>query len=183
MSVRQQLWTMLMTHREKSLTGHIVNDPNGTMSLLRAAFERMFEVHEDRDPPLGTEDNPIIIPQSLYDLAKAEGCIMRGYAVARKIPSHGEVMKSTRKMPTNEEHRAEIKRRFAAGEPLGASHVPEIKPGVFAIGSLNGYASYGPSSCPRTEKLKYVDAKQRSCPDDRCMPGHNGKCTACAGDN
>ena len=220
-----------MTHREKSLTGHIVNDPNGTMSQLRAAFERMFEVHEDRDPPLGTEANPIIIPQSLYNRAKAEGCIMRGYAVPKTIPSHGEIMEH--KTPNSAEMRASIARKLAAGEPLGAFH--DHLPGKFEhVGCLTGgYPEYSKSidaarwndckgarwgDCkgatkqsdsvpvvvaPATYSLDHGKTwhsgkefleqlrksgvrkriSERSCPDDGCMMGLRGKCTACAGDN
>ncbi len=39
-------------------------------------------------------------------------------------------------MPTGAEMRAEINRKIDAGEPLGASHVSEIKGDVFANGSI-----------------------------------------------
>lgn len=70
----------------------------------------------------------------------------------KSIATHGHKFIVQHPMPTREQRIAEIDRALAAGEPLGASHVPEIKPGIFVAGSLNGgfeYSKIAPSGKPR----------------------------------
>lgn len=54
-------------------------------------------------------------------------------------------------MPTSEQMRAEMQRKLDAGEPLGASHVPTIRPGVHVAGStqFGGINYLNPSDKPR----------------------------------
>lgn len=126
--------------------------------------------------------------------------------------SHGEKFTIEHPMPTREQRIAEIDRKIAAGEPLGASHVPEIVPGVMANGSLNGAVVYTGKPCtieeenrlrtgnPNWTKLAPSDKPRWPCrgiprkshnrngsachgKDVPCMPGLKGKCVACFDDD
>ena len=107
--------------------------------------------------------------------------------------THGEKLVIEHKMPTSEQMRAEIKRKIDAGEPLGASHMTEIKGRVFANGSVrvrpppfdSEYAKLSPSNKPRWpcrgDERKHISEKY--CGGIVCQMGLNGKCVACAEDD
>lgn len=104
--------------------------------------------------------------------------------IYQQFASHGvEVIEH--KMPTSADMRAAIERKIAAGEPLGASHVAEITPGVFANGSVTGYAKYIKNQLIPTELTHRGNPKMKSrrgrCAGT-CMPGLGGKCVACNAD-
>lgn len=122
----------------------------------------------------------------------AKVCIARPYGCSDG--PHGDAVVIEHKMPTNAERRAEIDRKIAAGEPLGASHVSIIKGGVFVNGSLNGgveYSKIAPSSAPRwpcrgaKPVRKSHNRNGSAChgKDVPCLPGLNGKCVACFDDD
>lgn len=128
-------------------------------------------------------------------------------------------------MPTSEQMRAEIKRKIAAGEPLGANHVAEIIPGrtvqctmltpeqmasmydrlVVIPSNKPPYPVYLPANLYNRAKAEGCDmryfaiskpiptrkhiaekdcgAKAKYCGGTTCLPGLNGKCTGCSDEN
>lgn len=128
-----------------------------------------------------------ILPPRMYVLAEEAGHDMRDYVKAFLMPGHGEVLTIDHPMPTSAQMRDAIRDKVAKGEPLGASHVPEIKPDVYARGSIVGNP-FAPSAKARWDCRGNPPRKQiteRTChgKEVACLPGLNGHCTACFDDD
>lgn len=125
-----------MSHREQGLHPWITNETCGDSPVTDAQKHAWCQ---RRGYP-----HAVFLAPRLYADAEANGYDMRWYVINKPIPTtgHGEVFTITHEQPTRAQKVAEINRRIAAGEPLGASHVPTIKPGVYANGSLNYDPSY-----------------------------------------
>jgi hypothetical protein len=162
-----------MSHRENSLMPWI------TDASVREA--------KHADCVKRTGHHCIILSPYLYRAAEEAGLDMRDYVMAFLMPTHGEVLTIDHPMPTSAQMRDAVRDKLAKGEPLGASHVPEIKPGVYANGSSIECSPFAPSTkarwmgCPPARK----HITERTChgKEVACLPGLNGHCTACFDDD
>lgn len=154
-----------MSHREKSLTPWIKNNP-GARPAKYADFTVEQINAEAQRPDISDEDKHAIclirtghpctpLPPKMYDDAVRQGCDMANFVKNKPMPTdpggrnlHG-VYAMEHKMPTSEQMRAEMQRKIDAGEPLGTWHVPDKMVAVVANGSVTGYSKHGPSDKPR----------------------------------
>lgn len=182
-----------MSHREKSLTPWIKNNPGPrpekyadfTVEQINAEAQRPDISDEDKHAIclIRTGHHCTFLSPSMYDDAARQGCDMANFVKNRPMPidyetRHG-VHVITHPMPTSEQTRDSIRDKIAKGEPLGASHVPNLRPGVVTNGSVTGYAKYGPSDKPRWMGCPPARKNRDSVACHDCMPGLGGKCVCC----
>lgn len=87
----------------------------------------------------------VFLTKHQYEAAADAGLDMNNYVIQKPIPLAPDAMFIEHKMPSSAEMRAEIDRKIAAGEPLGASHVQEFPLGHFVVvGSISKFPEYAP---------------------------------------
>lgn len=120
------------------------------MKSLADVFKNVMAEDYAREP-----DIMFVLPGYLYDEMKATGEYDMEHYVRRvdRIPvDQPSLIVITHPQPSSADRRAEIARKSAAGEPLGAFHngLP-ISPGVVALGTLMPMDGYGAKRPPHKD--------------------------------
>lgn len=169
-----------MSHRDKSLTPWITNDPDAAREKRKAATARAQQY------PLSPNYQPVPLPPSVYDAAERDGYDMRYFMKQQLIPLDAIAERTIDRLVADGVRpitsAAELEAAGNVEVRYGAFHDAKILPGVYAAGSRVAPLPY---SLTRRGNPVRKHISERTChgKDCVCMPGLNGNCAACFDDD